>query len=199
MTVSISAKNSKATLRTTASAPLRVSLASLQSRPAQVLQSQTFNVGAGVGNTDGESAVAVLFAVPAFNASSISARYRMQLEKSGCTEMSQLDGCDIHKTAEQNGFTKNQIAAKELDRKSALQEARRAMSAKPTPSMENTNASGFAADYVLGARWQDAKSILLDNSWHEVRGSIWSFPAKCKTIQLTVVDYIVRRVSFIKS
>lgn len=41
-------------------------------------------------------------------AHAINDKYRKQLEKSGCTQMSELQGCDIHKTKAENakaGFT----------------------------------------------------------------------------------------------
>ncbi|MGH8386853.1 MAG: hypothetical protein ACRESJ_15385 [Pseudomonas sp.] len=41
-------------------------------------------------------------------AHAINDKYRKQLEKSGCTQVSELQGCDIHKTKAENakaGFT----------------------------------------------------------------------------------------------
>ena len=35
-------------------------------------------------------------------AHAISAKYRQQLERSGCTEVSEMQGCDIKKTKAQN-------------------------------------------------------------------------------------------------
>jgi len=35
-------------------------------------------------------------------AHAINDKYRKQLEKSGCTQMSELQGCDIHKTKAEN-------------------------------------------------------------------------------------------------
>lgn len=42
---------------------------------------------------------AVFFQYPAH---AISEKYRQQLEKSGCTQVSELQGCDIHKTRAEN-------------------------------------------------------------------------------------------------
>ncbi|MEB6665452.1 hypothetical protein MXM33_00225 [Acinetobacter vivianii] len=36
------------------------------------------------------------------SAYAIDAKYREQLERSGCTQLSEAQGCDIHKTAEEN-------------------------------------------------------------------------------------------------
>lgn len=44
------------------------------------------------------------------NAFAISAKYRQQLERSGCTQISESQGCDIHKTKAENakaGFGKD--------------------------------------------------------------------------------------------
>lgn len=43
--------------------------------------------------------LATLIAAPAH---AISAKYREQLERSGCTQVSESQGCDIHKTKAQN-------------------------------------------------------------------------------------------------
>lgn len=48
----------------------------------------------------------ILLAAPAAHA--INAKYARQLERSGCTQMSEMQGCDINKTKEENakaGFT----------------------------------------------------------------------------------------------
>lgn len=47
------------------------------------------------------------------SAQAIDARYRQQLERSGCTQMSEMQGCDIHKSRAENakaGFV-NEAAA----------------------------------------------------------------------------------------
>lgn len=46
--------------------------------------------------------LAVTLAGLAFNANAISAGYRAQLERSGCTQVTDGHGCDIHKTKAQN-------------------------------------------------------------------------------------------------
>ena len=48
-------------------------------------------------------------------AHAISAKYRQQLERSGCTEVSEMQGCDIKKTKAQNakaGFVNEATASK---------------------------------------------------------------------------------------
>lgn len=50
------------------------------------------------------------------SAHAISEKYRQQLERSGCTQVSELEGCDIHKTKEENakaGFVSENATEKE--------------------------------------------------------------------------------------
>lgn len=58
--------------------------------------------------------LALLGSVPAH---AINAKYRQQLERSGCTQVSEMQGCDIHKTRAQNakaGFvTETAVPAKQ--------------------------------------------------------------------------------------
>ncbi|MEI2605044.1 hypothetical protein V8O11_14735 [Erwinia aphidicola] len=59
--------------------------------------------------------ILALTAVVQFPAHAITEKYRQQLERSGCTQQSELQGCDIHKTKAQNdraGFgNKNNVSA----------------------------------------------------------------------------------------
>ena len=58
-------------------------------------------------------ALAILLAAQS-PAHAINDKYRKQLEKSGCTQMSELQGCDIHKTKAENskaGFSNPQAPA----------------------------------------------------------------------------------------
>jgi hypothetical protein len=43
-----------------------------------------------------------LFLALSSSAAGIDEKYRQQLERSGCTQVSELQGCDIHKTKAQN-------------------------------------------------------------------------------------------------
>lgn len=50
------------------------------------------------------------------SAHAINEKYRQQLERSGCTQVSELEGCDIHKTKEENakaGFVSETTTEKE--------------------------------------------------------------------------------------
>ena len=51
--------------------------------------------------------LAVFAAIAVSPAHAISAKYRAQLERSGCTQMTDGNGCDIHKTKTQNAAAAN--------------------------------------------------------------------------------------------
>ncbi|WP_130930954.1 MULTISPECIES: hypothetical protein [unclassified Pseudomonas] len=58
-------------------------------------------------------ALAILLLVQS-PAHAINDKYRQQLEKSGCTQVSELQGCDIHKTKAENakaGFSNPAVPA----------------------------------------------------------------------------------------
>lgn len=53
-----------------------------------------------------------LLAIVATPSHAISAKYRAQLERSGCTQIAELQGCDIHQTKTQNtNAERQQISA----------------------------------------------------------------------------------------
>ena len=66
------------------------------------------------------------------SANAINAKYRQQLERSGCTQVSEAQGCDIHKTKAENakgGFVSN----------------------IPTDSRMATNKTSYAGQWVAKA------------------------------------------------
>lgn len=67
-----------------------------------------------------------------FNASAISAGYRAQLERSGCTQETDGNGCDIHKTAAQNGISRHTVNA----RKDAAEQRKREAKADAERGMQ---------------------------------------------------------------
>jgi len=69
-------------------------------------------------------------------ANAISEKYRQQLERSGCTGQSELQGCDIHKTKAQN--------------------AQAGFGSKPVTSAKNS-LSAFAGNYI--ASHKDGKKV----------------------------------------
>ncbi|EIP9221069.1 hypothetical protein LT875_002516 [Salmonella enterica] len=56
-------------------------------------------------------AAVISLAFTTFNAAAISAKYRAQLERSGCTQMTDGNGCDIHKTKAQNAAAAKKTAS----------------------------------------------------------------------------------------
>ncbi|ELO4930451.1 hypothetical protein QUR06_000248 [Escherichia coli] len=86
---------------------------------------------------------------PAF---AINAKYREQLIKSGCTQVTESNGtCDIHKTKEQN-------------------EAR---FATDPDVKERREISAFINDSVLGQDTKDANNSLEIYGFHPVDAGIW--------------------------
>ena len=78
-------------------------------------------------------------------AHAISAHYRAQLERSGCTQVTDGHGCDIHKTKEQN---KNAISS---------QEARLALEAEAYRVVDKPISDG--AEYLLSKDWKPDNGV----------------------------------------
>lgn len=77
-------------------------------------------------------------------AHAISAKYRQQLERSGCTEMSDADGsCDIHKTKAQN-----------------------------TKASSGSKGLAAEADHVMNKPISDSAEYLLSKGWKPNNG-VW--------------------------
>ena len=58
--------------------------------------------------------LAIVLAVASSQAHAINEQYRKKLERSGCTQVSEMQGCDINKSKEENakaGFTAPEVAA----------------------------------------------------------------------------------------
>ena len=75
---------------------------------------------------------AVFAAVVVSPAHAISAQYRAQLERSGCTQETDGNGCDIHKTAAQNGISRHTVNA----RKDAAEQRKREAKADAARGMQ---------------------------------------------------------------
>ncbi|MEX3020011.1 hypothetical protein AB4K05_10485 [Kluyvera sp. STS39-E] len=89
--------------------------------------------------------VAALLALPIVvpKAHAISEGYRKQLEKSGCSQMTDGNGCDVHKTKAQN-----QAAEKRM--------------AKYSQSLDQISSE---ADSVVGHRFNEANDYLRSMGW----------------------------------
>lgn len=78
-------------------------------------------------------------------AHAISAHYRAQLERSGCTQVTDGHGCDIHKTKEQN---KKAISS---------QEARLTLEAEAYRVVDKPISDG--AEYLLSKDWKPDNGV----------------------------------------
>lgn len=87
-------------------------------------------------------AVLVIASLPAH---AINAHYREQLERSGCTQVTDGHGCDIHKTKEQN---KKAISS---------QEARLALEAEAYRVVDKPISDG--AEYLLSKDWKPDNGV----------------------------------------
>ena len=95
--------------------------------------------------------LAVFAAVAASPAHAISAGYRAQLERSGCTQETDGNGCDIHKTAAQNGFSRADMAEKKKQHDANLKHSQEVMNAKPVAQ----GTSKVAAYYGTYGVWME--------------------------------------------
>ncbi|MBJ3813906.1 hypothetical protein F9C28_02900 [Shimwellia pseudoproteus] len=104
---------------------------------------------------------AVLLA-SSFNASAISEAYRKQLARSGCTQLTDGNGCDSHKTRAENFPPKNSTAP-----------------ATPAATAMSGPAAGVAHDLdkkVVGKYQGQAVDAMITDGWKRLntRGTKWS-------------------------
>lgn len=95
----------------------------------------------------------VLFSAPLFTskAYAISSTYRAQLERSGCTQVTELNGtCDIHLTKAQNKAAAQSPAAK-----------------------EHAQIAAFLEEKVLEKKRDDAYAALTANGWENTEPLTW--------------------------
>lgn len=102
-------------------------------------------------------ATLALAAITAAPAHAISEKYRQQLIRSGCTQVTEANGtCDIHKTKAQNqAYAPKAPTSPKLTEKQNVGEVR-----------------GQAED-VLGMKIAAATSYLLDHGWSEPKNNEW--------------------------
>lgn len=98
-------------------------------------------------------AVITLALVATAPAHAINAKYRAQLERSGCTEMNAGTTCDIHKTKAQNAA----VIQKEND----------------TKATEHAEVMAFIEDSILGEKVDDAKAALSGYGFKETDPNLW--------------------------
>lgn len=100
--------------------------------------------------------VLALTALAAMPAQAINAKYREQLERSGCTEMTAGVSCDINKTKAQNAKQAPKAAAKP----------------KLTASQQYGQIVG-EAETILGMKGIAAEEYLVEKGWRQQSNGDW--------------------------
>lgn len=100
--------------------------------------------------------VLALTALAAMPAQAINAKYREQLERSGCTEMNAGVSCDINKTKAQNAKQAPKAAAKP----------------KLTASQQYGQIVG-EAETILGMKGIAAEEFLVEKGWRQQSNGDW--------------------------
>lgn len=100
--------------------------------------------------------VLALTALAAMPAQAINAKYREQLERSGCTEMTAGVSCDINKTKAQNAKQTPKAAAKP----------------KLTASQQYGQIVG-EAETILGMKGIAAEEYLVEKGWRQQSNGDW--------------------------
>lgn len=117
--------------------------------------------------------LALLATSPAY---AISAKYRAQLERSGCTQVTESDGtCDIHKTKEEN--------AKNVK-----------------PKVDGVHAAQLRAmgEDMLGTKTEDAAAVLKNNGFQQTDPGIWFNPKTNDVIKTTVREGVISTITINK-
>lgn len=114
-------------------------------------------------------AAVVLALIATAPAHAISAKYRAQLERSGCTQMNEGTTCDINKTKAQNAAA----IQKEQDGNAAAQ----------------GEVNAFIEDSVLGEKVDAAKEALSGYGFQETDPNLWYKDGH--TITLTIKKGVV--------
>jgi|GEM_PF-680241 len=111
-------------------------------------------------------------AAPAF---AISANYRAQLERSGCTQQTELDGtCNIHKTKAEN---------------------QKAVKASAATSGDRAELENFLRDSVRGQKTDDAYSALEGYGFKNNEPLIWVKGKQKVTLKVNSADVVTSATS----
>ncbi|WP_435343436.1 hypothetical protein [Enterobacter roggenkampii] len=117
-------------------------------------------------------ALAILAASPAH---AINAKYRAQLERSGCTQVTEADGtCDIHKTKAENAKT-----------------------AKPKDNVHAAKLRAMGED-LLGTDAEEAAAVLKANGFQQTDPGIWFNPQSNDVIKTTTRKGVIITMSINK-
>lgn len=122
---------------------------------------------------------AVLAAVAAMPAHAISQKYREQLERSGCTQMTDGNGCDITKS-------------KEWNRKHAPAKA-----AKPALTAKQQYGQIVGeAESILGMKGAKSDSYLVEHGWRQAANGDWNKAGHA--LRVMEADGVVRNAQIVK-
>lgn len=122
---------------------------------------------------------AVLTVVAALPAHAISQKYREQLERSGCTQVTEGNGCDITKS-------------KEWNRQHAP-----ATAAKPVLTAKQQYGQIVGeAETILGMKGIKSESYLVEHGWRQASNGDWSKAGH--TLRVIEEDGVVRNAQIVK-
>ncbi|HFV9214619.1 TPA: hypothetical protein ACIAHZ_003993 [Enterobacter roggenkampii] len=118
-------------------------------------------------------ALAILATAPAH---AINAKYRAQLERSGCTQVTEADGtCDIHKTKAENAKT-----------------------AKPKANDDHAAKLRAMGEDLLGTKADEAAKVLEANGFQQTDPGIWFNPQSNDVIKTTTRKGVIITTSINK-
>lgn len=117
-----------------------------------------------------------LAAIAAAPAHAINAKYREQLERSGCTQVTESDGtCDIHKTKAENAKT-----------------------ARPKDDGEHAAQLRAMGEDMLGIKAQDAAAVLKTHGFQQTDPGIWFNPQTNDVIKTTLREGVISTITINK-
>ncbi|EMF0717951.1 hypothetical protein [Citrobacter sp. Marseille-Q6884] len=117
--------------------------------------------------------LAILVTAPAH---AINAKYRAQLERSGCTQITEADGtCDIHKTKAQNAAT-----------------------AKPKTNDAHAGQIRAMGEDMLGTKAGDAAAVMKTHGFQQTDPGIWYNPKTNDVIKTTIRDGVISTITINK-
>lgn len=117
-----------------------------------------------------------LATVAAAPAHAINAKYRAQLERSGCTQVTEADGtCDIHKTKAENAKT-----------------------AKPKANDDHAAKLRAMGEDLLGTKADEAAKVLEANGFQQTDPGIWFNPQSNDVIKTTTRKGVIITTSINK-
>ncbi len=116
-------------------------------------------------------------------AHAISDKYRAQLERSGCTQLTDGNGCDIHKTKAQNAAA-------------AAKNAPKAVATPALTAKQQYSQIIGEAESVLKMQSDTAKDYLVKKGWRHQSNGDWSKAGH--QLRLVEEDGVVKNAQIVK-